>query len=379
MGNDFIKQWILEDPASLKTLQKKLNSNWMMVKPRIEEKTHLCKLNRKGWFPTNTIAAGNGIFVMKLGETNICAILVGDKTFEHKVDEEDGGQHGHITEKFIMIAYNDAHASPYGLKYRWDVLERLENGGIEVRATYQKFGEHDLKCDREYVAVQENDEKIIEDEKVLSLFKLENNKIRKVFTENLAVSFKLLHFNYPYIILNMKKKRIYTGTGKEGNQEHLKVMRIDANDKIVHHKTVICGSVKDAVYVKDNLIILGHGQLRVVNTNTGADIRYPDPEEGYWSSSYDKPLLLTNGEQLIISSCRGERLFDIDALFKGLTEEDVSDLEKGISKKMRTFDHRWEAKYLTNTVMNKYSITRYTEYTPKKKNISRQRNHTNQN
>ena len=164
---------------------------------------------------------------------------------------------------------------------RWDILERLKNGEVRVRATNQYFGaHHELKCDREYFVIQENDVEADEEVKMLSLYRLENEKIRKVFTENLAVNFKLLQFNYPYIVLKKMKK-------SDNKEYQLTVMKVDAPDKIIHHKTikynkkakpVAYSCVSDALYVKDHFFVLEHGSmfqesdnkdwLRVINADT---------------------------------------------------------------------------------------------------------------
>ena len=121
-----------------------------------------------------------------------------------------------------------------------------------------------------------------EEVKMLSL-RLENEKVWKVFTENLAVNFKLLQFNYPYIILKKTRKAV--------NKEYqLTVMKVDDLDKIITHKTIQykkAGSVafcvvSDVVYVKDHFFVLEHGSLfqesnnndwlRVINADTGKDV-----------------------------------------------------------------------------------------------------------
>ena len=319
--NDFLKQWIWNNKTSLRVLRKKLKSNWMNVKARSEETRHPakhpCKQGVRWRWSNNLLAVANDMFVMNLDQTYSCGIFVGDNVHEHRVGNEDGGSHGLITEKLILIAHasDDPDNDPWS---RWDIIERLENGEIAVRATNQKFKEQKLKCDREYFVIQENDEEA-EEEKLLSLYKLENGFIMKVYTEDIAANYKLLRFDYPYIVLYMKKKRAVTG--REHDQECLTIMKIDANDKFVHHTnfqwvegfSVGVLHVQDAVYIKDHLIILEHGYgrilqestqewLRIININTGTGVSdqlvpTDDPKVLSWSYGED----VTHSQRVCIS------------------------------------------------------------------------------
>ena len=71
---------------------------------------------------------------------------------------------------------------------------------------------------------------------------------------------------------------------------------------------------------------------------------------------------------MVVTSCRKVLVYDIDALIKGFTADDVSAIKRGIStKKMRILDYQdpdmdEDNKWCTDTAMNKFSITRFTEY-----------------
>ena len=277
--NDFIGKWILENPSSRHPC--KINLNWMNMKPSYKETELPCTEREK--YTYNLLAAHDGIFAIKL-EDDTCGIFEKDQIIhKHRIAHAQNGWRGAIiSDKLIMISYNGTDQNE--LWNRWDILERLKNGEVCVRATNQYFGaHHELKCDGEYFVIQENDVEAEEEVKMLSLYRFENEKIRKVFTENLAVNFKLLQFNYPYIVL--KKMR------KADNKEYqLTVMKADDLDKIIHHKTIQykkAGSVafcvvSDVVYVKDHFFVLEHGSLfqesdnndwlRVINADTGKDV-----------------------------------------------------------------------------------------------------------
>ena len=70
----------------------------------------------------------------------------------------------------------------------------------------------------------------------------------------------------------------------------------------------------------------------------------------------------------MVTSCRSVLVYDIDALIKGFTADDVSAIKMGIStKKMRILEYQDpdmedDDNWSTYTAMNKFSITRYTEY-----------------
>ena len=278
--NDFIQQWILKNPSSRHPY--KINLNWMSsrFKPKYKQTELPCKEREK--YTYNLLAAGNGIFVMNLDQPHYCGILEGNKIHKHRVSHKNGGICAIISDKLIMITYDGDGMDENDLwPERWDILERIDNGEILARATNQRFVAHELKCDREYFVIQENDEKAEEDVKMLSLYKLEKEKIRKVSTKNLTVNFKLLKFQYPYIVL----REIHTII------EYLTVMKVDAQDNLVYHKTiqyyqdnsVRSGYVQDASFVKDHFFLLEHGRMfdleqsteewiRVINADTGADV-----------------------------------------------------------------------------------------------------------
>ena len=194
--NNFIQKWILKNPRSRHPY--KINQNWMSMKPGYKQTELRCKEREKWTY--NLLAAGNGIFVMNLDQPHYCGIFTGDKMHEHRVDHNNGGSYALISDKLIIITYDGDGTDENDLwPERRDILERLEDGEVCVRATNQRFVAHEMKCDREYFVIQENDEKAEEDVKMLSLYKLEKEKIRKVSTENLAVNFKLMKFKYPYI------------------------------------------------------------------------------------------------------------------------------------------------------------------------------------
>ena len=71
----------------------------------------------------------------------------------------------------------------------------------------------------------------------------------------------------------------------------------------------------------------------------------------------------------MVTSCRSVLVYDIDALIKGFTaDDDVSAMGKWISsKKMRILQNQdpemdHDDQFWTNIAMNKFSLTRYTEY-----------------
>ena len=396
--NDFIHKWILKNPSSRHPY--KINQNWMTMNPGYKQTELRCKEREKWTY--NLLAAGNKIFVMNLDKPHFCGIFTGDKIHEHRVAHKNGGSYALISDKLIIITYDGDGTDENDLwPERRDILERLENGEVCVRATNQRFVAHEMKCDREFFVIQENDEKAEEDVKMPSLYKLEKEKIRKVSTENLAVNFKLLKFRYPYIVLK-KMRNPY-------NREYqLTVMKIDAQDNLVHHKSVQYhldssvdyGYISDATFVKDHFFLLEHGRmfkkgteewLRVINADTGADVSdqlVPTDDPIVLSVSRDTfkhsdrvcmpvsikldlmiffKALWTNGEQLILPSCRRVLVYDIDGLIKGCSKKDISAMHQGTSKKRRILKFSDPEKgdgvdFWTDTVMTKDSITRYTEY-----------------
>ena len=75
---------------------------------------------------------------------------------------------------------------------------------------------------------------------------------------------------------------------------------------------------------------------------------------------------MTNGEQLILPSCRQVLVYDIDGLIKGCSKKDIAAMKKGTSKKRRLLkfcdpEKGDDVNFWTDTVMTKDSITRYTE------------------
>ena len=60
-------------------------------------------------------------------------------------------------------------------------------------------------------------------------------------------------------------------------------------------------------------------------------------------------------------------MYDIDGLIKGCSKKDISAMQKGTSKIRRILKFRDPEKgdgvdFWTDTVMSKYTLTRYTEY-----------------